>query len=172
MARQALASIRAQRPDLVLTDVMMPRLDGFGLCAPLRADPGLRDRSGRSCSRRAPARRRASRVSRPAPTTILTKPFGARELLARIQANLAMARVRREAARRERELRWEAEDLRARLGTLLEQMPAGAMIANASAGIILANDQAAELLKHPVIFTEKLEELSPISRAPCRWPSL
>ena len=38
---EALERTRALRPDLVLTDVMMPRLDGFGLCRALRDDPGL-----------------------------------------------------------------------------------------------------------------------------------
>lgn len=36
-----LARIRAEQPDLVLLDVMMPRLDGFGVLAAVRADPTL-----------------------------------------------------------------------------------------------------------------------------------
>jgi DNA-binding response OmpR family regulator len=36
-----LAAIRAQRPDLVILDVMMPKLDGFSALAAVRADPDL-----------------------------------------------------------------------------------------------------------------------------------
>jgi len=38
----ALRIIRASPPDLVLADLRMPRLDGFGLCEALMADPALR----------------------------------------------------------------------------------------------------------------------------------
>jgi len=38
---QALAAIGRSPPDLVLADLRMPRLDGFGLCAALRSDPAL-----------------------------------------------------------------------------------------------------------------------------------
>ena len=41
--RLALAAIRAQRPDLVLSDIVMPELDGYGLCRALKADPQLAD---------------------------------------------------------------------------------------------------------------------------------
>jgi CheY-like chemotaxis protein len=38
---EAVDRVRSHRPDLVLADLRMPHLDGFGLCAALRADPAL-----------------------------------------------------------------------------------------------------------------------------------
>lgn len=38
-----LQAIRAHRPDVILLDLMMPRLDGFGVIERLRADPELRN---------------------------------------------------------------------------------------------------------------------------------
>jgi CheY-like chemotaxis protein len=39
---EALRMIQVSPPDLVLADLRMPRLDGYGLCAALSADPKLR----------------------------------------------------------------------------------------------------------------------------------
>src|SRR5207249_10405846 len=38
---QALAVAREQQPDLILLDIMMPKLDGIGVCRQLRADPAF-----------------------------------------------------------------------------------------------------------------------------------
>ena len=40
--REALRLIRSRPPDLVLTDVMMPFLNGFDLCRAIKADPTTR----------------------------------------------------------------------------------------------------------------------------------
>jgi signal transduction histidine kinase/DNA-binding NarL/FixJ family response regulator len=100
--RSALDLIRARKPDLVLSDVMMPRLDGFGLLRELRADPALRDLPVILLSARAGEDARIDGLEGGA-DDYLTKPFSARELIARVTANLAMARLRREATRELRE---------------------------------------------------------------------
>jgi PAS domain S-box-containing protein len=93
----ALAALRARRPDLLVTDVMMPRLDGFGLLRAVREDARLRDLPIVMLSARAGDDAKVEGLDAGA-DDYLTKPFSARELLARVAANIAMARLRREAA--------------------------------------------------------------------------
>jgi signal transduction histidine kinase len=94
--QQALKSAQARRPDLILSDIMMPRMDGFGLLAGIRADPALRDLPVILLSARAGEEARVEGLDAGA-DDYLVKPFSARELLARVRSNLELARLREEA---------------------------------------------------------------------------
>jgi PAS domain S-box-containing protein len=111
-------------PDLVLTDVMMPVLDGFGLLKALREDPRTRLIPIIMLSARAGEESRAEGMEAGA-DDYLAKPFSARELLARVGANLEMARITREAREREHMLRREAEEAHATTLAVLESIGDG-----------------------------------------------
>ena len=93
---EALAAAARHPPDLVLSDVMMPRIDGFALLKALRADESLRSTPVILLSARAGEESRIEGLAAGA-DDYLAKPFSARELTARISAHLELARVRREA---------------------------------------------------------------------------
>jgi PAS domain S-box-containing protein len=99
---QALAMARRAQPDLILTDVMMPGLDGFALLQKLRADPELRNVPVVVLSARAGEDAKVEGLKRGA-DDYLVKPFSARELLARVAANIEMSRSRGRASRALRE---------------------------------------------------------------------
>jgi len=92
----ALAAARAVAPDLVLSDVMMPGLDGFGLLRALRADATLRRIPVLLLSARAGDEARIEGLEAGA-DDYLTKPFSAREMIARVASNLQLAAIRRQA---------------------------------------------------------------------------
>ncbi len=92
----ALQAARERPPDLVLSDVMMPRLDGFGLLKALREDESLVTIPVILLSARAGEEARVEGMEAGA-DDYLIKPFSARELLARVRAHLEMTRLRREA---------------------------------------------------------------------------
>ncbi|MER7456108.1 SpoIIE family protein phosphatase [Micromonospora sp. NPDC126480] len=89
--------------DLVLTDVMMPRLDGFGLVAALRADPRTRHLPIVLLSARAGSAEAVAGLSVGA-DDYLTKPFSGQELIARVRANVELGQLRGQAIRRLRAL--------------------------------------------------------------------
>jgi PAS domain S-box-containing protein len=96
--QQALEAIRSQLPDLVISDVMMPGLDGLQLLAALRRDPRTAAVPVLLLSARAGQEASIEGLQAGA-DDYLVKPFAAAELLARVRANIELARVRNHQAR-------------------------------------------------------------------------
>jgi signal transduction histidine kinase len=93
----ALQMIQQQLPDLVLTDVMMPEVDGFQLLKTLRADPITQSIPIILLSARAGEEATVEGLEAGA-DDYLIKPFSARELVARVETQLQMSRLRQELA--------------------------------------------------------------------------
>jgi signal transduction histidine kinase len=98
--QEALEAARSQSFDLILTDVMMPRLGGFGLLRALREEPATRTLPVLMLSARA-GEEAAVEGLEAGVDDYLIKPFSARELLARVRSTLELARTRRELVRQE-----------------------------------------------------------------------
>jgi PAS domain S-box-containing protein len=119
----ALEAARAHPPALVLTDVMMPGLDGFGLLRELRADQATATIPVIMLSARAGEEARVEGMEAGA-DDYLVKPFSARELVARIRAHLEIARIRNEA---EKAINYRS----AQFETLVNQAPIGVYLVDA-----------------------------------------
>ena len=111
---QALDVARQLRPALVLADVMMPQLDGFGLLRAIREDSALCSTPVILVSARAGEVSRVEGLQADA-DDYLVKPFTSPELLARVAMHVKMAHLRRVTAEREERLRNEAELQRQKL---------------------------------------------------------
>jgi signal transduction histidine kinase/DNA-binding response OmpR family regulator len=94
---EALAAVRADRPDVVVSDIMMPGLDGFELLRELRADPATAQIPVIFLSARAGDEARAVGIEAGA-DDYLVKPFAARELIARVATQIELAALRTDAA--------------------------------------------------------------------------
>lgn len=158
----ALKAARENKPDVILSDVMMPGLDGFGLLRELRSDADLREVPVILLSARAGEEARTEGISAGA-DDYLTKPFNTRELVARIKTTLNLQRVRPEA-------RAEVERVSMRLQSALR---AARMIAwdwDLESGQVVCSDNALELLGSPAnVPVERMwASIHPDDEAPLR----
>ena len=120
----ALAAIRVGLPDLVISDVMMPRLDGLGLVAAVRADARTAGVPVLLLSARAGQEASVEGLHAGA-DDYLVKPFSAVELLARVRSNLEMARFRNRESQFRR--------------TLVDSLQEGFFVTDAEGTILEAN---------------------------------
>ncbi|TRW77598.1 SpoIIE family protein phosphatase [Mycolicibacterium sp. 018/SC-01/001] len=95
---RALESVRADPPEMVISDVMMPGLDGLALVSALRADRRTAAVPVLLLSARAGQEASITGLQAGA-DDYMVKPFAAAELLARVRTNVELARLRDHHAR-------------------------------------------------------------------------
>ncbi|HEX8761044.1 MAG TPA: SpoIIE family protein phosphatase [Pseudonocardiaceae bacterium] len=127
----ALAAAREQPPDLIISDVMMPNLDGLGLIPALRADARTAQVPVLLLSARAGQEAAVEGLGCGA-DDYLVKPFFAEELLARVRSNLELAKLRTQ------ESTWRS--------TLISAMQDGMFVADPDGTIVELNDAFADIL--------------------------
>jgi signal transduction histidine kinase len=118
---EALMALQDQLPDLILSDVFMPRMDGVSLVRALRAEPRTASIPVILLSGRAGEGETIGGLEAGA-DDFLVKPFSTRELLVRVQSRMEITAMRRRNAQQEAAL--DALE-RHRLWTehLLDSMP-------------------------------------------------
>ena len=89
--REALASIAAHRPDILVLDLMLPQVDGLEICRAVRAAPATTDLPIIMLTARAEESDRIVGLELGA-DDYLPKPFSPNELVARVRALLRRAR--------------------------------------------------------------------------------
>ena len=120
----ALDAVRAAPPDLIISDVMMPGVDGLRLAQELRADPRTAGVPLLLLSARAGQEAAVEGLEAGA-DDYLVKPFAAQELLARVRANVDLARLR------SRQARWRS--------ALFESLQEGFFVLDANGTVIELN---------------------------------
>jgi signal transduction histidine kinase/DNA-binding response OmpR family regulator len=134
---EALNFLRSHHADLVIADVMMPTLDGFGLLREIRADALTRDTRVLMLSARAGEESKIEGL-RAGANDYLVKPFSARELVARVEAQLLRAEV---------EAIEEAHNRR--LATIFTHAPVAIALLKGPQHVVqFANEAYAELVAH------------------------
>ena len=151
----ALAAVRSgPLPDLLLSDVMMPDMDGFALVGELRADAATTGLVMMLISARAGEEARLEGLAAGADDYIV-KPFSARELRARVDGAIALAAHRRKADERVNALLIEIEKERGRaalreteahIASFFEQSAAGVAEADPEGRLVRVNDHYCEIV--------------------------
>lgn len=90
----AIRLIEREQPDLVLLDVMLPDIDGFGVCRRLKANPQTADTQIVFMTALNNREHRLQGLKAGA-VDYISKPFDAEELLARIRPHIAVRRMTR-----------------------------------------------------------------------------
>ena len=130
----ALAACRAQPADVFVSDVSMPGMDGFEMIKRLRADEDTAAIPVLLLSGRAGETERIAGLEAGA-DEYLVKPLGGRELVARVEGAVRLARLRRETARRQQ----------ADFESLFSMAPDGIIVVDNNGTVLTANARAQHL---------------------------
>jgi class 3 adenylate cyclase/CheY-like chemotaxis protein len=118
---EALLRVKDSRPDLVLMDVMMPRMSGYDACRAIRADPETGILPVVMVTALDPTAERIKGIEAGA-DDFLTKPINRQELLARVKSLLRVQSLFQEVERQKKVLAEWNETLEARVKEQVAQL--------------------------------------------------
>lgn len=110
-AMEGLAAARTNRPDLIILDVMMPRMTGYEFCEIARTDPALEEIPIIMLTARSDMESKLRGMNSGADDYI-AKPFDRDELMARIRSVLRSRRLSRELSEKSLQLETANEELK------------------------------------------------------------
>ncbi|MGD1874584.1 MAG: response regulator [Mastigocoleus sp.] len=113
--------IKNYKPDLVLLDVMMPRMDGFEICKRLKADVSTKDIPVIFMTALSDTEEKVKGLSLGA-VDYITKPFQLLEILARIQVQLKLRKLNLELAQQKYQLEERVKERTSELFSALEEL--------------------------------------------------
>ena len=137
--RAALSTCQLRTPDVLVSDVRMPGLDGFALIERLRSDERTSVIPVLLLSAHGGEESRIEGIAAGA-DDYLVKPLSSRELIARVDGAIRLGRLRHETARREQ----------ADLDALFSLAPDGLVVVGPKGQILTANEQARKLFGYTV----------------------
>ncbi len=145
-------------PDVIISDVMMPEMDGYQLCREIRGDPRTMHIPIILLTARADMAMKIEGLEHGA-DEYLTKPFNAQELRAKIKSLLELRRLEREIQQRSEALEAALEDLKATQAQLIQSEKMAGL------GMLVAG--MAHEINNPISFAKN--SLSVLQRA---WEQL
>jgi PAS domain S-box-containing protein len=146
--REALERALANPPDLVLSDVMMPEMDGFELLSQLRGHEQTQLVPVVLLSARAGEESRIEGLEAGA-DDYLVKPFTARELMARVDSHIRIAKFRSDALEQQNALREELRESQRRAAESIEQISDGFWMYDSELRITYMNAAAEKISERP-----------------------
>jgi PAS domain S-box-containing protein len=102
----ALETVRKVPPDLILLDIMMPKMDGYMVCQELKTRPETKDIPVIFISALDKAKDKVKAFSAGA-VDYITKPFEVNEVVARVQTHLALRRMQKQLEKKNIQLEQE-----------------------------------------------------------------
>jgi DNA-binding response OmpR family regulator len=110
---RALEAVRANAPDLILLDVMMPEMNGYEVCERLKADEQTRDIPIIFISALGETEDKVNAFAIGG-VDYVTKPFQFREVLARVETHMALRELQKQLAAVNQELEKRNTELETR----------------------------------------------------------